>query len=103
MNSKIKNVVSVDIDGVIAVPLEEKDRHKYWLNVPIKYTIEKVNKLYEGKYVIIYHTARDPIHYAETYAWLLRNGCKFHALEMGKLNANYFIDDRNITIDELLK
>ena len=103
MNHKLKNVVAVDIDGVIAEPLEEKDRHQYWLSIPIKDTINKVNKLYESKYVIIYHTARDPAHYAETFAWLLKHGCKFHALRMGKLNANWFIDDRNINIDELLK
>jgi len=96
-----KGVVSVDIDGCVALPLDAKDRHKYWLSVPIKEAIEKINKLYENKYVIIYHTGRDASYYAETFAWLIKQGCKFHALRMGKLSADYFIDDRNKTIDEL--
>ena len=103
MNNKIGKIIAMDIDGCIAEPLAEEYRHQYWRSIPIKDVITKVNKLYENKYVIIYHTGRDPIHYAETYAWLVKQGCKFHALRMGKLNADWFIDDKNITIDELLK
>lgn len=102
MSNKINKILAIDIDGFIAEPLKEELRHQYWLSVPIKDMIERVNKLYEKKYIIIYHTGRDPAHYAETFAWLVKQGCKFHALRMGKLNADYFIDDKNITIDELL-
>lgn len=102
MNKELKKIIAVDIDGCVAEPLKEELRHQYWLSVPIKETIAKVNALYEKRYIIIYHTGRDPAHYAETFAWLVKQGCKFHALRMGKLNADYFIDDKNITIDELL-
>ncbi len=100
--SKIQRIIAIDIDGCVADPLEEKDRHNYILSKPRKDMIAKANKLYEDRYVIIYYTGRDPVHYAETYAWLVKHGCKFHALRMGKLHADYYIDDKNITIEELL-
>lgn len=102
MKNEIKKIIAIDIDGCVAEPLKKEYRHQYWLSVPIKEMIAKVNRLYEKRYTIIYHTGRDPSYYAETFAWLVKHGCKFHALRMGKLNADYFIDDRNITIDELL-
>ncbi len=100
--SKIQRIIAIDIDGCVADPLEEKDRHKYWLSTPRKDMIEKVNKLYEDRYVIIYHTGRAPSHYEQTYAWLVKHGCKFHALRMGKLSADYYVDDRSIKIEDLL-
>ena len=100
--SQRKNVVAVDIDGCVAEPLDSNHRHQYWLNMPIKEMIDKVNKLYEDKYVIIYYTGRALEYYEETYSWLVKNGCKFHALRMGKLSADYFIDDRNANIEDLL-
>ncbi len=101
--SKIQKIIGIDIDGCVADPLEKKDRHDYSLSVPRKDMIAKVNKLYEDKYVIIYHTGRSPVYYPETYAWLVKHGCKFHALRMGKLSADWYCDDKNITIDELLE
>ena len=101
--SGIKRIIAIDIDGCIAEPLGAEHRHQYWLSVPIVGMIEKINKLYEDKYVIIYHTGRASTHYGETYAWLIKQGCKFHALRMGKLSADYYCDDKNITIDELLE
>ena len=100
--SQHKNIVAVDIDGVIAEPLDEKYRHQYWLSKPVSDMIEKVNKLYEGKYVVIYYTGRAPKYYEETFAWLVKHGCKFHALRMGKVSADWFIDDRNTEIENLI-
>lgn len=102
MKNNTKEIIAMDIDGCIADPLEKENRHKYWLSIPRKDMIDKVNKLYENRYTIIYYTGRDPLYYAETYAWLIKNGCKFHALRMGKMNADWFIDDRNIDIEKLL-
>ena len=95
-NNKGK-IVSVDIDGCIAQPLNDKDRHKYWLCDPYKEMIKKVNKLFEDRYVIIYNTGRAPKYYKETFAWLIKQGCKFHALRMGKLRADYYIDDHGVS------
>lgn len=93
-------IVSVDIDGYIAERTPEKS---YDFNnfVPKLDMIEKVNKLYKKGYVIIYHTARHPSYYEITFAWLVKHGCWFHALRMGKLAATYYLDDRNANIDEL--
>ena len=100
--NKTNKIIGVDIDGYIADPLDKKDRHKYWLSKPRKDMIEKVNKLYENRNIIIYHTGRAPIYYTETFAWLIKNGCKFHALRMAKLNADFFLDDKNANIEDLL-
>ena len=98
---KIQRIIAVDIDGCIAEPLGKKDRHNYSLSIPIKDTIAKINKLYEDRYVIIYYTWRALLYYEQTYAWLIKHGCKFHALRMGKLHADYYIDNNNINIEDL--
>lgn len=102
MKDKTRKIISVDIDNFVAVPLEEKDRHNYILNVPIRGMIEKINKLYEDRHVIIYYTGRAPKYYEQTYAWLIASGCKFHALRMGKLHADWHLDDRNANIEDIL-
>lgn len=91
--SKYKEVYAVDIDGVVA-------EGRFWDEecTPITENIEKINDLYKQKNVIIYYTARHPQYYEMTYAWLIKQGCYFHALRMGKMSANYYIDDRNTTL-----
>lgn len=95
-----RRTVSVDIDGYIA---EKTDYTSYdFINFkPIKEMIDKVNELYRNGYTVIYHTARPDEFYASTKAWLINNGCRFHALHMGKLRADFYLDDRNANIDDL--
>lgn len=99
MNNNHRKIISVDIDGYIA------DNYQFSLEArtptPRKEVIEKVNDLYRKGYTIIYHTARQPDYYRVTYAWLVDNGCLFHALRMGKMRADYYLDDRNANIDDL--
>ena len=97
MKEEIKKIIAVDIDGFVA-------EGKFWEEecTPKKDIIEKINNLYKKQYVIIYHTARHPQYYGMTYAWLVKNGCYFHALEMGKLTADYYLDDRNANLEDLL-
>lgn len=101
MDTKLpsRKIVAVDIDHTIT------NGEPFYLKEPTpnQEMIEKVNELYRRRYVIIYHTGRHPSFYQQTYAWLVKHGCFFHALEMGKLSAEYYIDDKNINIDELLK
>lgn len=99
---KVHKIIAIDIDGCIADPLEEKYRHMYELCNPRGDMIAKINKLYEDRYVIIYYTGRANKYYEQTYAWLIKHGCKFHALRMGKMNADYFVDDRNAKIEDFL-
>lgn len=93
-----RKVIAVDIDGVVADGLFWKEEC-----TPRLKEIEEINNLYKKGATIIYHTARHPKYYELTYAWLIKQGCYFHALRMGKMNADYYIDDRNRTIEELLK
>lgn len=93
----MRKVFAIDIDGVVA-------DGKFWKGESIarQNELDAVNRLYWQGHIIIYHTGRHPQYYALTYAWLVKNGAYFHALEMGKLTADFYIDDRNMSVDELL-
>ena len=96
MDKGDRKVLAIDIDDTVSTG-------RFWVEEPqpITETIQKVNKLYKDGHIIIYHTARHPSYYELTYAWLVRHGCFFHALEMGKLGAEHYIDDKNTNIDDL--
>ena len=92
----MRKIYAIDIDGVVA-------DGKFWegeCSVREK-ELEAVNNLYKQGHTIIYHTARHPQYYAMTYAWLVKHGAYFHALEMGKLTADFYVDDRNMSVDEI--
>lgn len=57
---------------------------------------QKVNALYEDpeNFIVIY-TARSPTIRKSTETELASLGIRYHALVMGKLRADVFIDDRN--------
>jgi len=57
---------------------------------------EKVNELYEDpQNLIIIYTARSESIRRETEEQLRILGIQYHALAMGKLRADVYIDDRN--------
>jgi len=57
---------------------------------------EKVNELYEDpQNLIIIYTARSESVRRETEEQLRILGIQYHALAMGKLRADVYIDDRN--------
>lgn len=93
-------IIAVDIDGFIAERTPE--RSEDFLNfVPKRDIIERVNKLFENGYTIIYYTAREQAFYLQTHQWLLKQGCQFNSLKMGKLRADYYLDDKNATLEAL--
>lgn len=94
----IKQIYAIDIDGVVA-------DGKFWAEecTPRELELEAVNDLYKKGNIIIYHTARHPKYYQMTYAWLVKHEAYFHALEMGKLTADVYIDDRNMSVADLVK
>lgn len=94
---KDRKVIAVDIDGYISRGKYYKEECK-----PIQKRIDQVNELYKQGHTIIYHTARLPHWYELTYAWLRKQGCFFHAIRMGKLKADCYLDDRNANIEDLL-
>lgn len=94
---KTRKVIAVDIDGFVT------NGERFWEQEPTPKlgVIEKVNNLYKQGHVVIYHTGRHPSNYENTYAWLVKYGCYFHALRMGKLAAEHYLDDKNANIDDL--
>lgn len=92
---KQRKIIAVDIDDTVSTG-------RFWDSEPkpIQGMIDRVNDLYKKGHIIIYHTARHPSYYAITYAWLVKYGCYFHALEMGKLSADFYIDDKNISMED---
>lgn len=98
----VRKTVLVDIDGFISNRLDYTS-WDFMSFEPIPEMIEKVNELHKKGYTVIYNTSRPDKFYAETKAWLIRHGCLFSALNMGKPRADYYLDDRNADINDLLK
>lgn len=93
-----------DMDGVIAHLSPNND---YNLAKPNIEVIEKLNALYDlGNYIIIF-TARGSatgidwhqISLDQLNAW----GVRHHEFRTGKPNADFYIDDKNLLITQLLK
>ncbi|MDF2587717.1 MAG: hypothetical protein K0S41_1558 [Anaerocolumna sp.] len=93
-----------DIDGVIAKISKNND---YSLAEPNESMIKIINKLYEmGNYVVLF-TARG---YVTGIDWvdttndqLNKWGLKYHELHFGKPNADYYIDDKMLSLDQLME
>ncbi len=93
-----------DIDGVIA---KLESNNNYELSKPNEKVIDIINKLYEmGNYIVLF-TARG---YATGKDWNIITsgqmkdwGVKYHELHFGKPNADYYIDDKSLELEQLLK
>tara|TARA_B100001540_G_scaffold249842_1_gene225680 strand:+ start:840 stop:1163 length:324 start_codon:yes stop_codon:yes gene_type:complete len=97
-----KKTLCFDIDGTIC----STDCH-YNEAVPYLNVIDKINKLYEQGFKIIIFTSRG---YKSGHDWtnftkkqIDRWGVKYHKLILGKPQADIFIDDRAINIDQWCK
>ncbi|WP_167956035.1 acylneuraminate cytidylyltransferase [Anaerosporobacter faecicola] len=93
-----------DIDGVIA---KLEPNNNYRLSEPNTPMIEVVNKLYEMGNQIILFTARGyvtGVDWKETTQNQLSSwGVHYHELHFGKPNADYYVDDKFIDMNLLLK
>jgi len=98
MNGK---VFAVDLDGTIAEETKENWRNYAAIKPRIK-EIEFINKLSENNIIIIY-TARPEEDFEVTREWLIKNNVKYNILVMGKLKADFYVDDRAITIENLME
>lgn len=97
----------IDIDGVICD--EEKSVFE---RKPYKKRIDYINKLYDEGHEIVYFTARgmrsqnddqyrsDQVYRMATEHQLNDWNCKYHALFFGKPNADVYIDNKNLMMDE---
>lgn len=91
-----------DIDGVLATTVEDLD---YMSAMPIRKNIDLVNRLYEKGHTITLYTARgsETKMYWEsrTQAQMRNFGVLFHRLVMGKPAADYYVDDKFATIEQI--
>lgn len=104
-NSKGKLCTFVfDIDGVVAFLSPENN---YVLAKPNIEIINKINDLYNAGHTIILFTARGSktgIDWAATTEKQMREwGVRFHELRLGKPFADYYIDDRMLSVNDILK
>lgn len=90
-----------DIDGVIATVTPVND---YALARPIPETVALVNKLYGQGHRIVLFTARGSVTGIDwskiTRRQMKSFGLKYHELRFGKPAADYYIDDRMITLEQ---
>ena len=98
-----KNRYVFDIDGVIAQLEENNDYSKAKPNTEM---IVAVNKLFDMGNEIILLTARGYVtgnDWREVTERQLKSwGVNYHEIHFGKPNADYYIDDKMLSMDELL-
>ncbi len=99
----IPKTLVVDIDGVVAEPVTNKD---YATAGPLRDNIARVNALFEAGCHITLFTARGS---ATGMDWedvtrhqLKQWGVRYHDLRFGKPPADYYIDDRLLTLHQAL-
>lgn len=99
-----------DLDDTISIT---KDRD--WANAePNQQIIDKINYLYNIGWEIIILTARgqlscdgdpnkaDSKYRTQIEEWLFRNNVKYHKLSFNKILATYYIDDKNLSLQEFI-
>lgn len=95
-------IYRVDIDETICISPKDRD---YTKAIPIPENIAKINKLYDGGHTIIYWTARGSrtkIDWTDvTVRQLADWGVKYHDVKLDKPYYDFFIDDRNLRIEEI--
>ena len=91
-----------DIDGVIATLTPDND---YTLAEPRKDIVKLINRLFDAGHQITLHSARGTvtgIDWTEvTVDQMRRWGVKYHELVFGKPAADYYVDDRMISVERL--
>ena len=104
IHSEGQKTALVDIDETICF---YKGIRRYDLSIPHRENIEKINKLYDEGWKIIYWTARGAISGVDyrdhTLNQLKDWGCKFNDLKMGdeKPSFDLVIDDKAKRIEEI--
>lgn len=102
MNKTHKKTFCFDIDGVIMSLTNNND---YSSARPIESVVKIINNLYEQGHHIILFTARGYITKIDwqglTCKQLKEAGVCYHELKFGKPAADYYIDDRMISLESL--
>ncbi len=95
-----------DIDGVLGCFADIKDMDgDYANNIANQTIVDICNKLYDAGNKIILHTARGSgsgIDWSEkTRTQLARWGLRYHELTFGKPAADFYIDDKMLSVEQL--
>ena len=108
-DNTIYNTYVIDLDDTICFT-ENRD---FGHSKPYKEVIDKINELYNKGYKIVIATARgakscktledrEKKYRKITEKWLQENNVKYTELVFGKMNADYYVDDKNMSIEEFL-
>ena len=96
-----KLVIAVDMDGTLTTDTcftpKECETAK-----PNQKIINWVARKSRGNFIIIYTARRDDL-IPDTLRWLRRHNVRFDAISNNKMVADIYIDDRNLTIEQVLK
>lgn len=97
-----RRVFCFDIDGVVATITEGNDYSKAG---PMRDTIRCINELFEMGHYIVLFTARGSatgIDWSGTTAEQMQQwGVRYHELRFGKPPADYYIDDKLISLEDI--
>jgi CMP-N,N'-diacetyllegionaminic acid synthase len=93
----------IDVDGVIAEAVPDLD---YRVARPLSANIARINALYDAGCEIVVYTARGSatgLDWSElTRSQLAQWGLRYHELRLGKPPADFYIDDRALTLHQAL-
>lgn len=104
------NTIVIDIDNTISFT----DDVDFINSKPNQRVIEKINELKENGWKIILFTDRgekesgkdvkkaEEMYYQITRDWLEHNGVKYDELRFGKPSADWYIDDKNLSIEQFI-
>jgi uncharacterized HAD superfamily protein len=102
--------LSIDIDGVITQKTTWSYADSYKRNEkmlmaikPNRKVIAKIRSLYRQGVIIILNTSRIWKDYKVTINWLKKYGVLYHTLIMAKPLADYYIDDKNLNMEEFMR
>lgn len=100
----------IDIDGVIGKKLNWTIGDSYlrakatFIDIEFDMkVVAKINQLYDDGHTIILHTSRLWHDYDVTVEWLKKGGVKYSTLIMAKPLGDFYIDDRNQSVEEFIK
>ena len=107
-NTQYKTFV-IDIDDTICFT----NNRDFENSTPNTKVIDKINELYNKGWKIVLFTARGAKscktieekvlkYWDVTTKWLEKNNVLYNELIFGKMNADYYVDDKNISINEFI-
>lgn len=97
----MKRIINVDVDNTLTN--ETCFTVEQCLSAtPKQHIIDKIARLYEEDYIVIY-TARRDVLVPATFEWLRRNNIRWHAFSNQKPPSDAYIDDLAIGIEDVDK